>query len=139
MSEENKAIIQRFYQEVVNQGNIDLVEVLMVDDYIEHGNPAGSGIQGFRQFFQGLGKAFPDLQITVEDLIAEGDKVVARVTVNATHQGVFMGSIEPTGKRVSFTGVDIFQLADGKIIGRWNQRDLLGLVQQLGVLGSKDT
>lgn len=134
MQAENKAIVERFYYEVINRGNIDLVEELVVDDYIEHGNQAGSGIEGFKKFFMGLAQAFPDLQITVEDLIAEGDKVAARVTVSATHQGVFMRTIQPTGKEVSFTGIDIFQLDNGKIIGRWNQRDLLGLMKQLGVV-----
>ncbi len=133
MSSENKAIVQRFYNELVNQGNIDMVNELMAGDYVEHGNPDGSGTEGFRKFFKGLAAAFPDLKITIEDLIAEGDKVVARVTVRATHRGTFMGSIPPTGKEVNFAGIDIFQLANGKIIGRWNQRDLLELMRQLGV------
>lgn len=134
MSTENKAIVQRFYHEVVNQGNLALADELMASDFVEHGNPAGSGIEGFRKFVAGLGAAFPDLQITIEELIAEGDKVVARVTVRATHKGTFMGNILPTGKEVAFTGIDIFQIADHKIVGRWNLRDLLGLVRQLGVV-----
>ncbi|MBX3056832.1 MAG: ester cyclase [Anaerolineae bacterium] len=133
MLRENKSIVERFYSEVVNGGNLALANELMAHDYIEHGNPAGSGIEGFKQFVSGLASAFPDLRITIEELIAEGDKVVARVTVRATHKGTFMGSIPPTGKEVTFTGVDIFQIGDSKIIGRWNQRDLLGLLRQLGV------
>lgn len=134
MSTENKAVVQRFYHEVVNHGNIALADKLMAYDFVEHGNPAGSGIEGFRQFVTMLTTAFPDLQITIEDMIAEGDKVVARVTVRGTHEGTLMGSILPTGQEVTFTGIDIFQLANGKIVGRWNQRDLLGLMQQLGVV-----
>jgi steroid delta-isomerase-like uncharacterized protein len=133
MSSENKKIIQRFYQEVVNQGNLALADRLLAQDYIEHGNPAGSGLDGFKQFVTRLAAAFPDLEITVKDMIAEGDKVVARVTVRASHKGTFMGSILPTGKEVTFHGIDIFQINNGKIVGRWNQRDLLGLMQQLGV------
>lgn len=129
----NKTVVARFYHEVVNGGNLALADELMAHDFIEHGNPAGSGIEGFKQFVSGLAAAFPDLRITIEDMIAEGDKVVARVTVRATHKGTFMRSIRPTGKEVTFTGVDIFQIGDGKIIGRWNQRDLLGLLRQLGV------
>lgn len=93
---------------------------------------------GFKQFVSRLATAFPDLHITIEDMISEVDKVVARVTVRATHKGTFMGSIPPTGKEVIFTGVDIFQISGGKIIGRWNQRDLLGLMQQLGLSQCRD-
>lgn len=139
MLEENKAIVQRFYDEVVNQGNLALLGELMAPGYIEHGNPAGSGIDGFERFFIGLGEAFPDLRITVEDLIAVGDRVVARVTVQATHQGTFMGTIAPTGRQVTFGGVDIFELAEGRIVGRWNHRDLLGLLQQLGAIPEPET
>jgi steroid delta-isomerase-like uncharacterized protein len=134
LSDENKAIVERFYHEIVNQGNLDLVDELMSSYYIEHGNPAGSGIDGFKKFVSGLSTAFPDLQITVEDMLSEEDKVAARVTVRATHKGTFMGGILPTGKQVNYTGIDIFQIANGKIAGRWNQRDLLGLMQQLGVV-----
>lgn len=132
MTSENKALVQRFYQEVVNGGNLVLADRLLAPDFTEHFNPGGSGIEGFKQFVTRLGVAFPDLNITIEDLIAEGDKVVARVTVRATHLGTFMGRFPATGKSVTFTGIDIFQIAAGKIVGRWNQRDLLGLVEQLG-------
>jgi steroid delta-isomerase-like uncharacterized protein len=133
MTADTKAIVRRFYQEIVNGGNMALVEELIAPGFVEHNNPAGSGLEGFKQFVAGLSSAFPDLQITIEDLFAEGDKVAARVTVQATHQGTFMGSINPTGKKVSFSGIDIFQIIDGKIVGRWNQRDLLGLIRQLEV------
>lgn len=133
MTIENKAVVERFYREVVNQKDLDILHEVMAEDYTEHGNPDGSGIEGFKRFVQGLSAAFPDLTITVEDLIAEADKVVARVTVEATHAGVFMGSVEPTGRHVTFSGVDVFHIEDGKIVGRWNLRDLLGLLRQLGV------
>jgi steroid delta-isomerase-like uncharacterized protein len=134
MSTGNKAIVKRFYHEVVNQGNLALADELMDHGYIEHGNQAASGLEGFKQFIANLAGAFPDLQITIEDLIAEGDKVVARVTVRATHLGTFMGYIPPSGVEVTFTGIDIFQIKDDKIVGRWNQRDLLGLMQQIGAV-----
>jgi steroid delta-isomerase-like uncharacterized protein len=134
----NKQVVQRFYDEVVNRGDLEALEELMATDYVEHGNPSGSGIDGFKRFFVGLGQAFPDLRITVEELIAEGDRVVARVTVRATHQGTLMGNIAATGREVVFGGVDIFELAEGKIVGRWNQRDLLGLLQQLGAVPGGD-
>ena len=131
MSDQNKTLVKRFYNELVNQGNLGLVDELMSGDYVEHGNPSNSGIEGFRNFAKKLVAAFPDLQVTIEDLIAEGDKVVARVVVRGTHLGTLMGTIHPTGRQVTFSGVDIFQINDGKIIGRWNQRDLLGLMRQL--------
>ena len=134
MSTGNKAIVKRFYHEVVNQGNLALAAELMDYDYIEHGNQAASGLEGFKQFVANLAGAFPDLQITIEDLIAEGDKVVARVTVQATHLGTFMGYIPPSGVEVTFTGIDLFQIKDSKIVGRWNHRDLLGLMQQIGAV-----
>ncbi|MBE0411210.1 MAG: ester cyclase [Anaerolineales bacterium] len=132
MSEQNKNLVKRFYNELVNGGNIELIEELLSPNYQEHLNPRGSGWDGFKQFAATLKTAFPDLQVTVEDLIAEGDRVVARVIVNATHAGNFMGSIAPTGRHVSFTGVDIFRIEDCMIIARWNHRDLLGLLRQLG-------
>ena len=131
MSEESKAIVQRFYRDMVNQGNLDLADELLAPDYVEHWSPAGSGIEGFRQFAVGLVAAFPDLQVTVEDLVAEGNRVVARVTVHATHEGALMG-MTPTGRQVSFEGIDIFEVEDGRIVGRWNLRTLLSLMQQLG-------
>lgn len=131
--ENNKAIVRRFYHELVNHGRLELADDLMSSEYVEYGNPSNSGIDGFKEFVTRLSGAFPDLRVSIEDLIAEGDKVVARVMVYATHRGTFMGSIAPTGTKVSFSGIDIFRIADGKILGRWNQRDLLGLMTQLGV------
>jgi steroid delta-isomerase-like uncharacterized protein len=131
MSAENKALVRRFYAEIVNKGDMTLADELMAQDYIEHGNPAGSGLDGFKKFVAMLAAAFPDLQVVIEDMIAEADKVVARVTVSGTHQGLLLGSIAPTGKHVTWTGIDIFQIAHGRIVGRWNQRDLLGLMRQI--------
>ena len=138
MSAENKAIVRRFFDEAVNKGNMTVVDDLIAQNYIEHEGPVGqpSGIEGFKQFIAKVATAFPDLQVTIEDLIAEGDKVVASVTVRGTHKGTLLGNIPPTGKHASWTGIDIFQIAGGKIVGRWNQRDLLGLMQQLGVIAA---
>jgi hypothetical protein len=83
--------------------------------------------------FSSLHAAFPDLHIDVEDMIAEGDKVVARVTASGTHQGEFMG-IAPTGNRVEFSAIDIARIAEGKIVEHWSNSDQLGMMQQLGVM-----
>jgi predicted ester cyclase len=80
-------------------------------------------------------QAFPDLQITVEDMVAEGDKVAVRWRLRATHQGEFMG-IPPTGNQVTMTGIDINRLEGGRLVERWGNEDMLGLLQQLGVMGT---
>lgn len=136
MTADNKTIVRRFYEEVVNEGNMTLAGELIARDFTEHGGPPGqpTGMAGFRQFVTMVTTAFPDLHVTIEDMIAEGDKVAARVTVRGTHTGNLMGNIAPTGRHATWTGIDIFQIAGGKIIGRWNQRDLLRLMQQLGVI-----
>jgi steroid delta-isomerase-like uncharacterized protein len=136
--DENKALARRFYEDVINKGNMRLAEDVLAADYVEHpGLPgAASGVAGFKQFVAMVGAAFPDLHVTVEDLIAEDDKVAARVTVSGTHRGVFLGTIQPTGKYVTWTGIDLIRVAGGRIVERWSQRDLLGLMQQLGVVPS---
>jgi steroid delta-isomerase-like uncharacterized protein len=134
MKGENKAIVQRFYDEVVNQGDLSVADELLRASYVEHGNPERSGLDGFKRFAEGLVEAFPDLKVHVAELIAEGDRVVARVTVTGTHRGTFMGTIAATGRSFTMGGVDIFEIEEGQIAGRWNQRDLLGLMLQLSVV-----
>jgi steroid delta-isomerase-like uncharacterized protein len=136
--EGNKALVRRFYEDVINKGDMRLAEDVLAADYVEHPSlpGAGAGVAGFKQFVAMVSTAFPDLHVTVEDLIAEGDRVAARVTVSGTHRGVFLGTIQPTGKHVTWTGIDLIRIADGRIAERWNQRDLLGLMQQLGVVPS---
>jgi len=136
MSAENKAIVRRFFEEVVNKGNMAVADELIAQDYLEHGSPAGqpAGIEGFKQFIALVATAFPDLQVTIEDMISEENKVVVRLTVHGTHTGKLMGAIPPTGKRAMWTGIDIIRVVGGKIAERWSQRDLLGMMQQLGVI-----
>ena len=88
--------------------------------------------EGQKQRITAFRKAFPDLHLTIDDLISEGDQVVFRVTVRGTHQGAFMG-ISPTGKSVTVTAIDIARFVNGKIVEHWGQMDSLGLMQQLGV------
>ncbi|MBI4203170.1 MAG: ester cyclase [Chloroflexi bacterium] len=135
MSEENKAIVRRFFDEIINGRDMALAERLIAADFTDHPQQpdASPGLAGFLQFAVMVVTAFPDLYVTVEDMIAEGDKVAARVTVRGTHKGLLMGRVAPTGKAAEWTGVDIFRIAGGKIAERWTQRDLLGLMQQLGV------
>lgn len=132
---DSKAIVRRFYEEVVNHGNTAAADELLSADLLDHGVPAGfpHGRVGFLQFATSLKAAFPDLRVTIEDLIAEGDQVAARVSVQGTHTGMLFGRLAATGKSFHLDGIDIFRLVGGKVVERWNVRDLLSLLQQLGV------
>jgi len=134
-TEENKALIRRFVEEIVNKGNIALIDELVAANYIDHSSPPGapSGIEGSKQFTNLFRMAFPDIHITLDDLIAEGDKVVSRFTMRGTNKGEFLG-IPPTGKQVTITGIHIDRFAGGKLVEHWGQQDTLGLMQQLGVI-----
>ena len=134
-TEENKSIVQRFYEGVFNRKNTAALDEFIEPQAVDHSAPPGApgGIAGARQFVEMFLSAFPDVRFTVEDLIAEGDRVVASLTQSGTHQGIFLG-LSPTGKRVQITGMEIFLLTGGKIVEHWNYYDDLGLFQQLGVL-----
>lgn len=136
MSEENKAIIRRFFEEFVNKGDESVVDELIAEDIVDRDPQAPNippGPKGVKQLFADRRLAFPDLSVTVEDLVAEGDKVVHRSTVTGTHKGEFMG-IPPTGKPISFGSIAIFRIEDGKIVERWGEADVMGMMQQLGVI-----
>lgn len=128
----NKRLVQRLYSEVFVKWNLEVVDELVAPDFIGHEMPPGTppGPQGFRQFYGILRAAFPDLQLTVEDMIAEGDRVVVRWRSRATHKGVFRG-IPPTGRDASTTGIAIYRLSKGKVLERWVEVDMLGLTDRL--------
>jgi steroid delta-isomerase-like uncharacterized protein len=132
--EENKQIVRR-YQEIYNSNQLDsLGEVVsenLLTPRIMPGIP--SGIQGAKAAHQMMLTGFPDYQTAIDDLIAEDDKVVARITMSGTHTGNFMG-IPATGKQVVFTGIYIARIADGKIVEHWGEEDGVSLLIQLGVL-----
>jgi steroid delta-isomerase-like uncharacterized protein len=136
MSERNKLVAQRAVDEVWNRGDFAVVADLVARDYVGHAStPADEthGPEGYRQFHATLRAAFPDIRFTVEDQIAEGDRVVTRWTARATHSGDFQG-IPPTGRRGRVTGITIDRVAGGKIVECWTNADDLGLLQQLGVI-----
>lgn len=134
MSEQNKQLVRRVFEEVYNQGNLDVVEELASPDFVAH-SPTEDvhGTAGVKQFVTDLRTAFPDLHTTIEDLIAEGDRVVARFTATGTHTGPYKG-IPPTGKQGKITGIDIERIVDGKSVECWTNTDDLGMLQQLGVV-----
>jgi steroid delta-isomerase-like uncharacterized protein len=134
-AEENKAVMQRVLQEVIAQGNLDLVDQLIAADYryFAPGSPEVRGPEGYKQLLTMYRSALPDLQMTEEDMLAEGDKVVVRWTARGTHRGELMG-IPPTGKSVSVSGIVISRFAAGKIVEEHEVFDALGMMQQLGVV-----
>jgi predicted ester cyclase len=102
---------------------MDLAEEIIAQDFVEHNASSGTtpGLEGFKQFISMIGTAFPDISVKVEEIVAEENKVVARLTVSGTHKGMLMGSIPPTNKHATWTGIDIFAIADSKIKERWSQ------------------
>ena len=133
-TEENKALARRGFEEVWNQKNLAIADELGVTDYVIHNPPLSThGLEQYKQLVTMYFSAFPDLHITIEDQIAEGDKVVTRWTARGTQQGAFMG-IPPTGKQAVVTGITIDRFANGKAVETWNNGDYLGLLQQLGVV-----
>lgn len=138
MQEANKALIQRWYEEVWNQKCVDSIDSMYTEDCKAHGltdenGEELSGPDAFKAFHQKFIQALPDIQITVEDLIAEGDKVVARCTVRATHGGDTLG-IKATHNPIEITGVSISRIENGKIAEGWNNFDFMTLFQQIGAL-----
>jgi steroid delta-isomerase-like uncharacterized protein len=133
-ADENKATLQRVYQ-AFGAGDLAALDGLFAADFVDHSALPGQapGLAGTKQTIALFRGAFPDLQLAVEDLVAEGDQVVARVTMRGTHRGELMG-IAPTGKAVTMAGMDLVRLAGGKIAERWGQEDMLGLMQQLGAI-----
>ncbi|MEX2271024.1 MAG: ester cyclase [Vicinamibacterales bacterium] len=134
MSEQNKAVVRRFYGEVFNKQDANAIDELCDPNFVDHGAMPGQapGRQGMKDSFTMFLKAFPDMHVNVEELIAERDLVAARFTGEATHRGELFGTA-PTGKKMKFNGIDIIRIKDGKAIEAWHQGDdVIGLMQ-LGI------
>ena len=134
-TEENKAKQLRVWEEIVNKGNMAVADELFATDYLYHG-PVGmefKGPEGLKQLITMFRNALSDFHVTVEDMFAEGDKVVSRITGRGTHTGELMG-IAPTGKKTAVAGLIITRWVDGKEAETWEILDMLGLMQQLGVV-----
>ena len=132
--EENKKIVRR-YQEIYNSNDLDALDEVvsqgLLTPKIMPGIP--TGIEGAKAAHRIMLAGFPDYQTIIDDLFAEGDKVAARITMSGTNTGSFMG-IPTTGKHVSFTGIYIARIANGKIVEHWGEEDGVSLLQQLGAL-----
>lgn len=136
MSEENKAIVRRFYEEVWNNGNLAAVDEIFSRDLVAHDPAAPGGShdrEAAKQWFAMVRAAFPDIQFTIEDMIAEGDKVATRTLASATHRGEFMG-VPPTNKQATAPELGVWRISAGKVEESWINWDALGWMQQLGVI-----
>ena len=128
--EASKALVRRHYEEVLTGKNVAVIDELYAP-VINLGGGASMEREQFKAVTGMMHAAFPDIVVTVQDQIAEGDKVVTRWTAQATHQGVFMG-VPATGKRVMAKAIHIHQIVDGRIAALWEEFDMFGLMQQLG-------
>jgi steroid delta-isomerase-like uncharacterized protein len=134
-AETNKATIRRMVEEIQNGDNLALIDELLTPTFVNHTPAPGLSPdrEGIKQLLSMFRAAFPDGVTTIEDMIAQGDKVVTRKTYRGTHQGEFLG-IPPTGRRVSVGLIDMMRLVDGKVVEHWNVADDLSMLQQLGML-----
>ena len=123
--QENKELVRRYNEEIWNGHDPEKAREYIDGDHID------KSIEHIQQFLA----AFPDVQVTIEDLIAEGDKVVARLVASATNTGPFAGQ-SPTGKKVEIRSIRIYQISAGKFIDTWAMQDRLGLMEQLGLVQS---
>jgi steroid delta-isomerase-like uncharacterized protein len=138
MSKENEALIRRYVEEVYDQRKLEVIDEIFASEFILHDPdlPGGArGPEGIKRIVETFVGGFPDLQVTLEDELSSGDKVVTRWTSRGTHQGELMG-IAPTGKRIDVTAVGIWRVANGKIAEAWLVYDAFGMLQQLGVASS---
>ena len=146
-TEENKAIVRRFYEELWNKGNVAAVDELLAPNILLHFDAPSDvpvsaemqlSLEGIKQVVSEFRSTFPDLHYTIDLLVAEGDLVVSRVTAHGTHTGEYRGltykGMPPTGKQVTWTETHIYRLAAGKIVEYWSNEDDVGRLQQVGAL-----
>ena len=134
-AEDNKAAVQHMAEEAFNKGNLEVLDELVAQDVVDHDPAPGQppGREGMKQFVTELRTAFPDLQLAIENVVAEGEYVAFNYTINGTHQGEFMG-VEATGNQVSVKAMEMVRIAGGQMVDRWGNTDQLGLLDQLGAL-----
>ena len=132
--DENKALVRRFFALGPSQGDLKAASELLANDFTLHVPlPCSPGVQGMKEVILACRAAFDHLDVTVEDMVADGEMVAARFTAQGIHKGTFMG-LPATGKSITMTGIEIFRIENGKIAELWGEANLLGLMQQLGIL-----
>lgn len=135
-TEQNKMLVRQMVEQVFNRGNMSMADEFLSPDFVEHEElPPGipPGREAPKALFTMLRNAFPDFKATIDDIVAEGDRVVIRQTWSGTQKGEFMG-IPPTGKSVSFRVIDILRMAGGKCVEHWGVMDNMAMMQQLGAI-----
>jgi steroid delta-isomerase-like uncharacterized protein len=136
----NMAVVRKFFEVGPSKGDIAAADALLAPDFSLHVPLpiSGPGIEAINNVITSCRAAFGGLHVTIEDIIADGDKVTCRFTARGTHHGEFMG-IPPTGRDITMTGIEIFRLENGKIAELWGEANLMGLAQQLGAAPSRKT
>ena len=130
----NRELLERFYEEVMNRGNLSFIDEFCSPDYVEHDDDALSpDREGLKQHVATIRQGFPDLHVTVEDILMDGDRVAARTRATGTHRGNFAG-LQPTNKQVAIDGMDLVRVVDGKLAEHWGMMDERGMMQQLGMM-----
>ena len=134
MSDANKSVVRRWFKEGMEKGNLDISDELFADAYVlQMPGVTATGPEGLRELATSYRTAFPDLQFTNFDQMAEGDRVVSKWTAQGTHSGPLDG-IAPTGKSVTVTGITISRLEGGKVVEDWQNFDELGMLRQIGAV-----
>lgn len=133
-SEQNKKIVQEFYEAVFQRHDLDAVSRYMHEDYIQHNPDADQGMKGFIEFHKGFFAAAPDFCATINRLVAEDDIVFAYNTITGTHTGEGFLHYKPTGNKINFDSVDMFRLRDGRLCEHWDVADTRQLFLQVGGL-----
>jgi len=132
-TEENKAIARRIFEEVLSQGNLTAMDDLAARDLVIRNPQERRGLESWKPGYVAFREAFPDVRFTPDEILAVDDKVIIRWTMRGTHQGAFAG-VAPTGKQVTFWGISIYRIADGKVVEAWVGSDDLGLLRQIGAV-----
>lgn len=121
------------YAEALNAGETDRFDDFIADDYINHNPYVKPGLRGVKEFFENWMQSFPDTEVTVEDVLADGDTLVGRFTYRATHQGEFLG-LPATGRSIRMRSIDIWRVRDGRFVEHWDELNLLEIMQRLGAI-----
>jgi steroid delta-isomerase-like uncharacterized protein len=135
--EQNKVIVRRFIDEIFVKGRTDAVDELLTDDFTPHTwGSTGAGKEDLKRAIERVGAGLSDTRMSIEDVIAEGDRVAVRLTSHAVQSGEFMG-LSPSGKPYTIGEIHIFRIAGGRVAEHWHQADLLGMMRQLGAMPGK--
>ncbi|HSP76021.1 MAG TPA: ester cyclase [Cryobacterium sp.] len=138
-ADENKALLRRAWDEVYGQGRLDSIEEFIADDVIAHEPDADvRGVEEFKRYLATFLAAFPDTSVTIEDVVAEGDKVVSRYTVRGTHTGSSDEYGPPTGRPMVMEGITVYRFSGGKLAEMWDRYDTLAVMQQLGLMSEAE-